>query len=81
MREEGAGRWEWCLVRWGECCSWIGRIGREGGYLVGFGFDELVGGMGVCVIMFTIQGRGFSVSEGGGCWEVGVLCGEGRWVR
>ena len=27
-------------------------------------------------ITFTIQGRGFSVSEGGGCWEVGVVFGE-----
>ena len=27
-------------------------------------------------ITFTIQGRGFSVSEGRGCWEVGVMFGE-----
>ena len=27
-------------------------------------------------ITFTIQGRGFSVSEGGGWWEVGVVFGE-----
>ena len=24
VREEGIGRWEWCLVRWDECCSQIG---------------------------------------------------------
>ena len=27
-------------------------------------------------ITFTIQGRGFDVREGGGCWEVGVVFGE-----